>query len=258
VTFGVGRGGLLLAAVMAIVGVAGCSRSAEQVENAVKDKPGVLGVEVTSHPTGPEGLEGPDTHAVEVRMDQTTTPAEVMGVFDALDEAVDDGDVESIEVVLCCKGATLATGQDMHATADMAADLVAAHLDDQVKQYRRQTYPVLPSVEITLVPLPFDDVVAFADQYRDDESIEDVEVLSGGFLLIRDSVNEDLTVTDARQGFVQRVLGRFSLLGAGVTGRGPLDLYVAPADAPALSRYVARRGDELVGRVVVRTRRPPW
>ncbi|MFC5731162.1 MULTISPECIES: hypothetical protein [Nocardioides] len=48
-------------------------------------------------------------------------------------------------------------------------------------------------------------------------------------VLIRDGINEDLRITRAREELVQRLESRFTLRGAVVSGSGPLEVIVAPA-----------------------------
>lgn len=238
-----------------LTSLAGCSRSADQVRALIEGKPGVGTIKIDSHPTGLEGLEGPDAHDLVVHMDESSTAEQVEDVFASLDDAIDDEDVTSVRVVLCCNGATLAINQDQHATREMVDDLLAAAHDDQVREYLFTAYAADDhDVEITLAPAPFSDVVAAADRWRDTESLTSVSVVSGGFLLIRAA---DYRPTDRRERFVEQVLERFPLTGAGVTGRSPLQLFVAPEDAAAVRRYVAREGAHL-SNVVVTTRRPPW
>jgi hypothetical protein len=102
-----------------------------------------------------------------------------------------------------------------------------------------------------LVPLEFDRVVAIADRYRDDEDIDFVQIESGPYLLIRDSVNEDLSRTFARERFVLLVDERFRLNGATVSGRGPLDIYVAPADEDVVRAFADRSSEPDLGRIEV-------
>lgn len=250
--------GIVVVLVLALGRCALAHRSSAEVRALVEDKAAVAWVGIESHPTGPEGFEGPDVHSVHVVMDEDATGDEVWAVFGALDDAVSDGDVEAITVTLRGKEAALATGETIHGERWMVEDLLKAQQDDRVVEYLFEDFPVLPSVEITLVPLPFDEVVAYADRYREHKTLESVEIVSGWFLLIRDSGNESQDITNARQDLVEQVLQRFELLGAGVAGRGPLDLYVKPADVKAVERYVARVATPDVRRVVVRTTRPDW
>lgn len=224
----------------------------------MEGKAAVAWVGIDSHPTGLEGFEGPDVHSVHVVMDEDATFDEVWAVFEALDDAVSDGDVEAITVTLRGKEAALATGESIHCEEWMVEDLLKAQQDDRVVEYLFEDYPVLPSVRIALVPLPFDELVAYADGYREHKTLEGVAIVSGWFLLNRDSVNENQDITNARQDLVEQVLQRFELRGAGVAGRGPLDLYARPADVDAVERYVARVATPDVRRVVVRTTPPGW
>ncbi len=160
--------------------------------------------------------------------------------------------------VPCGKQVALATGETIHCEHWMVEDLVKAQHDDRVVDYVFEDFPVLPSVDITLAPLPFDALVAYADGYRERSTLESVTIVSGWFLLIRDSGNEDQRITNARQELVEQVLERFELRGAVVAGRGPLGLYVRPADVQAVERYVARVATPDVRRVAVGTMRPDW
>lgn len=189
-------------------------------------------------------------------MDADASATQIMAVFDAYEGDIDDGDVEGIEVVLDGeKHATLATGADIHATEAMVDELVEVQHQDDLIEYLREAYPVLPAVHLTLTSSGFDDVVAAADRYRNVDDIELVGVRSGDFALVRDEVNEDPEFTAARERFVHEVALRFRLRGALVAGRGPLRLAVAPSDQAALRQFVdlspAANG---LGRILVRAR----
>lgn len=234
-----------------------CSTSPESLEQIVEDEPGVIEVDASEN-EGDDLVPGMRIPKhVNILMDAEASATQVMSVFDALAGDVDDGDVDEIEVVLDDpKRATLATGAGVHATDVMVEELVEAACDDRIIKYRREAYPTLPGVSITLGPADFDDVVSVADRYREVDEIEFVEVVSGGIVLIRDEVNEDPSFTGARERFVHAVSRRFRLTGAVVSGRGSLDLAVAPADSAALLRYVdAHAAEKTLGRIVVRTKR---
>lgn len=246
------RRAMLLVATTVLL-LAGCSPSTRSLENAVEDKPGVISVEATEA-EGDDGFPGQKIpKQISVVMDADASAGQVMAVFEEFEDDVDDDDVEFVEVTLDGpKQAALATGEGMRAADRMAEDLIDAQHDDDVLHYRRQAYPVLPSVEITLVPLDLDQVIAVADHYRDAEGIELVQVISGDFVLIRDEVNEDLAFTDARERFVRRANLEFRLTGAVIAGRGPLRLQVAPSEAAALRAYVRDNVPPgSLGRVVV-------
>jgi hypothetical protein len=134
----------------------------------------------------------------------------------------------------------------------MVDELVDVQHDDAVAEYRREAYPVLASVGLTLAPAGFSEVVRVADRYRDADDIDLLEVASGNFLLIRDRVNEDLRVTAAREEVVHMVDLRFQLRGAVVSGRGPLELTVHPSDEVAVRQLVERTDLGLAGNVIVR------
>jgi hypothetical protein len=232
-----------------------CSTSPESLESAVEDKPGVITVEATEH-------EGDDAipfqtiaKRIDVVMEADASESQIMAVIDAYDDDIDDGDVYAIAVVLeGPKGAALATGTDIHATAAMVDELVRMQHDDDILEYRREAHPVLPTVHLALASGDFDDVVAVADAYRDADDIDSVTVRSGDYLLIRDEVNEDPEFTAARERFVLEVALQFRLRGAVVSGRGPLRLGVAPSDQAAVRRLVERSTDaDALGRVRIIT-----
>lgn len=123
---------------------------------------------------------------VRILMEPDASAAQVMAVFDAYHGDVDDGDIESIEVVLDGpKRATLATAEGIHATSPMVQELVDVLHEDDTIEYRREAYPVGRSVYLTLVPADFDQVVSVADRYRNVDGIDYVGVSSGGFSLVR-------------------------------------------------------------------------
>ena len=221
--------------------LAACSTSPESLENHAKDMPGVLRVDAREN-DGDNDLPFAKTPKhVSILMDAEVSASQIMAVFDEYDGDIDDGDVDVIEVVLDGpKEATLATGEDIHATESMVDELVEAQHEKEVIEYRREAYPVLRSVLLTLAPAGFDAVVSAADRYRNDDEVDDITVASGDFILIRDEVNEDLEFTANRERFVQEVALHFQLMGAVVGGRGPLKMEVAPSDRSALRRFVQR------------------
>jgi hypothetical protein len=189
-------------------------------------------------------------------MDADVSAPQIMAVFDEYDDEVDSGDVYFIEVVIDGpKEATLATGEGVHATDRMVEELVEAGHDDEIVGYLREAFPVGPSVYLDLVPVGYNEVVAVADRYRSVEGIDDVTVASGDFVLIR-SVDDDQVRVAARERLVRSVHLRFRLTGAVVSGRGPLELCVAPADLRAVRRYVNGNAPaQTLGKVIVRTKR---
>ena len=244
-------------AVAVALALAGCSTPTETLESTIKDKPGVIRVVATEADGDDDLLFQSPPKSVKVRMEEDATASQVLAVFAAFKSHVESDEVSGVQVVLDGpKRVTLVTGAGTHATATMSRDLVAAQHDSDITQYRRQADPVLPSVELTLVPLDLEAVVAVANRYRDADEIDLVEVLSGGFTLIRDEVNEDLAFTDARERFVRRVNLRFDLTGAVIAGRGPLRVFVAPGHLAALREYVrSNLPAGTLGRVVVRVQR---
>lgn len=246
--------GLIVPLVAAMSLLGACATSPGSLEKAVRDEPGVIKVDARES-DGDDGIPFAKVPKhVTILMDADASATQIMAVFDAYDGDIDDGDVEGIEVVLDGpKRATLSTGEGIHAAHLMAQELVEAQDDSDVIEYRREAHPVLPGVYLTLVPLEFDEVVSLADRYRNTEGIEYVQLVSGGFLLIRDEVDEDLTITEARERFVQRANLRFRLTGAVIAGRGPLKLFVAPAQRHALQEYVDNNAaTRTLGRIIVR------
>lgn len=230
-----------------------CAPSPGSLRARVADKPGVIQVRALEVDGEGDIPFQSMPLSVEITMDEDATADEVLEVFEAYDSAIDRGGLDGIDVTLAGpKWAVLSTGEGVHGTREAAQDLVAAQADGNIAAYRREAYPVLPSVEVDLVSGGFDDVVAVADRYRGLKDLESVSVASGRFLLIRDAGNEDQRITNARQRLVQRVASTFELSGAIVSGRGPLDLCIEPEDAQALKRLV---GDDpesgTVGRVAV-------
>ncbi|WP_154402596.1 hypothetical protein [Nocardioides speluncae] len=93
------RLGPLALAAMSLL-LVGCATSPESLENAVKDKPGVIKVEATEH-EGDDGLPWVKiAKRVEVLMDSDASAKQIMAVFDAYDGEIDDGDVYAVEVML--------------------------------------------------------------------------------------------------------------------------------------------------------------
>lgn len=248
------RRGFALVAVMSLL-LGACATSPESLENAVEDKPGVIKVKATEH-EGDDGIPFEKVaKRVTVVMDGDASGTQIIDVFDAYDGDIDDGDVYVIEVVLKGpKRAVLSTGEGVYATRPMVDELVDAQHDDEITKYRREAYPVLPSVDITLATADYDGVVAVADRYRDVNGVDLVQVTSGDFLLIRDAGNADPTREAARERFALGVNRRFRLTGAVVTGRGPLRFSVSRTERAALQDYVERHASSQVGKIIVRAK----
>ena len=212
------------------------------MEVATKDMAGVLEVEVTEN-------EGDDLTpfakipmTVDVLMDADASATQILAVFDEYADEVADGHVQGIELVMDSRNqATLVTGADTHATDEMVEDLLEAGRDANIIEYRRMADPVLPAVEIALSDAGLDDVVAVADRYRDVKEVELVQVASNDFIVIRDEVNADPALEDAREQFVTQINQRVSLTGAVVSGRGVLRLYVATTDLQTALGYLNRQ-----------------
>lgn len=244
-----------LAATAAVLVLSACSPSEESLEDAVEDKAGVIAVEAREN-EGDDGIPfAPIPKTVDVVMEADASPSEVLAVFDEYANEIDDGDVESVEVQLeVSKEAVLISGESIHATEPMAEDLVAAAADPNITAYRREAFPVLPGVDIRLAPIAFKDAVEVVDRYRDDEDIEFIQIVAGGFLLIRDEVNGVKGLYDARESFALEVDRRFTLTGAVITDRGPLELFVAAPDQVRLRRFVEQSAAQNLRKIVVRAR----
>ncbi len=232
----------------------GCGASPDALEDAVKDKPGVVSVEA-------EPSQGDDwlpfatipSYLVVVMKDDASA-AQVMAVFEEYQEEIDDGEVFWLKVLLDDrKRAALTTGERIYPEGGMVQDLVDAQGNDDVLRYRREIEPEEDRLDVKLRPLALDDVIAVADANRDGV-IDHLQVRSGGFRLVRDAASEDPSVTDARERFLLRAGRRFRLDGAVSSGRGPLKLFVVRADAVALQAYVDSAAGPTLGRVVVRVR----
>jgi len=240
----------------ALLLLVGCSTSPQELEQATEDLPGVISVEAAEN-------DGDDPiplvsipKTVDIVMEEDVSASEVKGVFDEYEREIDEREVESVHVALDGqKDAVLITGEGIHATMAMAEDLVAAAADEDITAYRREAFPVLPGVDVRLAALGLDRAIGIVGRYRDAEEIELIQVVSGGFVLIRDAVNGDPALYDARERFARRVNNRFGLTGAVVSSRGPLELFVTATDQAAASRFVARTAtSRALRRVIVRTR----
>jgi len=248
-------GGVCSVAGAVVLLAAGCSVSTESLESETADMPGVLSVEAAED----EGDGGIPFQAisktVDIRMEADASAEEVLAVFEAYEEAVDDGDIQHIRVVLDGpKEAMLMTGTGFHATLAYAQDLVAAQADVGIADYFRYVDPVLPGVDIRLNPSALKEATAVVDRYREADQVELVQVQSGGFTLIRDEVNgPGVALYDARESFAIRVDTRFRLNGAVISNRGALELSVAADDLTAAREFVdGDAASQTLGRVVVR------
>lgn len=241
-----------LAVLAAVLVLGGCSESLSSLEERVDGRSGVDSVEVWEN-DGDDAVPfvAAPKH-VRVRMEADASADEVMAVFDAYDDPIEDDELDSVEVVLAGpKQASLSAGEGILVTRDAVEDLVANQADDAVVDFRREAHPVSNGVRAELAPTRFAELTAYADRYRDTD-LEIVEVVAGPFVLIRDEVNEDPQVTAAREELAHLVDDRFGLLGASVSGRGPLELVVARADEVAVRRFVGSRATPAVRRVLVR------
>lgn len=200
---------------------------------------------------------------VLVVMDRDASADEVVAVFAALERDIDDGDVGYVEInLLDDDRVVLATGSGVQGSEAMARDLLWARDNDDIKRYRRDSYPVLPSVDVILESPDLGAAKALVDRYRDDEEIESISVVAGSFLLIRDIGNDPPEAYDQRVSLLVRVADLFELIGGSATNGSPLHLCVKKQDRAALERYLSTDPEALaLGRVVVRTdvrRRSCW
>jgi hypothetical protein len=137
---------------LAALPLAACAESPEELADRVADRSGVVRVSAVEEDIadGDIPFHTVPTNIV-VTMEGDATRAEVMAVFDAYDDAIEDGDVLMLEVTLeGPKHATLSSGEGVHVTRGAVADLVAAQADPSVVGYRREEYPdEPPHVEVT-------------------------------------------------------------------------------------------------------------
>ena len=244
----------LAAAAAAAALVAGCgTTSVESVEGRVDGDPGV--VKVRGWQEEGDGLpfvvQVPVN--VEVVMREDASDAQILDVFEAYDDDIDDDVVSSIEVRLRGPArATLATGGGVHASERMVEDLVAVQGDAAIARYRRKVArlfasgPGVPelqeSVEVTLVSGGFDEVLDAVDRYRGAEGINLVTVRGDGFTLTVDDVMGEAALTDARVRLMRSVDRRFALRAATLASSSSLTLWVDAGDVPAARRLVDAHG----------------
>lgn len=238
-----------------ITGLSSCAASTEGLELAVSDKPGVLSVQA-QEASGDDML--PFMHIpkfVTVHMSRDATTDQVMAVFDAYDDDIDDDDVAGIDVILAgTKQATLSTGEDVHATHRMAEDLIEAQNNTHVTEYVREAYPAMPGVKVTLASTDFAHLAAAAGRYRNDDDVQVIDISSAHFSLHQDKDEDDARLIGARERLAHRVASQFHLHGASVSDGGPLELIVSKADVAAVRRLVDETpGAKLAGDIRVGT-----
>ena len=246
----------LAAAAAAAVLVAGCgTTSVESVEGRVDGDPGV--VKVRGWQEEGDGLPFVIQVPInlEVVMAAEATDAEILDVFAAYDDDIDDDVVSSVEVRLGGPArATLAAGGGIHVSEEMVGDLVAAQHDATIARYRRQvarlfaSSPAVPdlqqSVEVALVSGGFDEVLDAVARYRSAEGINRVTVRSDGFTLTVDDVMGEAELTDAKVQLMRIVGDQFGLRAAALGSSSSLTLWVDAEDVPAARRLVEEH-DEL-------------
>ena len=104
-----------------------------------------------------------------------------------------------------------------------------------------------------LDPLAFDEVADHVRGYAAVEPVERVSVVSGPFVIVRDETAGPRSVarTDARVRLVSRLVDRFAVVGAVITGRSALEVRLADtAGLARVQRSVAGAVDrDLIGEV---------
>lgn len=151
-----------------------CSALAADLEEKVEGKPGVAEVSAAEDDVADDDIPfATIPKLVAVVMEEDATPEEVMAVFGEYDDAINDGDVVSVEVTFAdSKMAALSSGEDVHVTQEHVEDLLDAQADAAVAAYRHEAYPVLPSVRLTLNSGDFSEVVSRVDYYTNRPDLE--------------------------------------------------------------------------------------
>lgn len=246
-----------MAAAIVLVSSA-CGDSPEPGETEVADLPGVRRVDVMPNDGDNDIPEEPTPEHVTVVMKGDATLGQISAVFDAYAKEIDSGKITGVRVILQGpKRASVATGAGIHASEPLIQDLLDAQQDQAIIGYRRQDYPVLPSVELTMAADGFDSMLAMADRYRAPGEIDYVAVVSGDFILMRDAVNGNPARGAAREEFTRQVDDRFHLTGCGgqpwspqalgcsVRGRSPAPIRRPQRSEAGGGRHCARQRSDM-------------
>lgn len=232
--------------------VAGCAEQRADLDAELRAVPGVVVVRSAQN-DGDNDIPGVVVpRHVFVVMAADATPAQVLRLFDAAGDQVDDEAISGIEVALQQRPRfVLATGAGVHADAALVRELFEALADRRVTAWRRQASPVLPSVEISVRNASFGDLVAEANAHAD-QGLEYVVVRSGRLILERDGSHPERA--EARERFALRLSEQVRVLGVATFDRGPLQITVRPVDEPRARAFLARHGGPLLGKVNLSTK----
>ncbi|QWC84104.1 hypothetical protein KLP28_10845 [Nocardioidaceae bacterium] len=219
-----------------------CAASAEDIRGRVDDLPGVVEVRVPKNGGEADIPFSRPAHRAKIVMVNDATAEQILAVFEALGDDVDDDDLTGIELgFLDDDSATLTTGASTRATQRMAEELVEARDDPDVVAYARTAAPVLREVYVELDDPGLEPALAAADSYLGRPDITSVTVVAGGFLLIRDRVNGRPALAAARERLALAVDREIGLTGAAVTGRGTLKLCATLEDVASVKGYLEQR-----------------
>jgi hypothetical protein len=233
----------LVAAGIALVLLSGCQRSADQLVNAVDDKPGVIDVEVYDNGGEADLPFSSLPWIVNVTMKETSSRKQIKDVAHAYEEDMADREVESVTIKIGDRG-TLELGETTGDT-DPWADALAYGLEDRrVSGIHVSAWTPGPSVEISLASADFATVKKYVDHYRRPYRLADLRVVGGAFEFYATENYQagQQARAAARLLTATAVDERFGLEGAQMQGgrRDPLRLAVGPGPDLAVVRAFAK------------------
>lgn len=225
--------------------VVGCgTTSVEAIEARVEGKPGVAKVHGWQEPGDglPFLIQVPVNLKVVMEADAST--AEVLDVFEAYSDEIDDDVVGSVQVVLRGPArATLTTSAGFHASEAMVNDLVVARDDPTFARYRLELSNLGQALDVTLATGGFDEVVATVARYRKIEDVHQVTVRAGEFRLLVDDAVGEVELTENRVRLMREADERFRLHEVMVGYPNAMWLWVDAMDVQALRRLVEAHTD---------------
>jgi hypothetical protein len=233
-----------------------CSSSTGELEKKASGLSSVTAVAATTLDEGDDALPFLDEGStlVEVTMSADAESDDVLAVFGAYSDEIEDEDIDAVAVVLDTPSAPrLATGPGTKPNRAMVDALLQARNDPDTAQFMLMAVPTVPEIESTLKDAPFGTVVARAEAYAEVEGVDLVEVATGKLSLTLDGENDDDALVRNRATLVTEIDRDFELLEAHVSGQGDLELVVAPGSLQAVKVFLDIELDNRYGTVTVRT-----
>lgn len=238
------RSAAALACAAALTVLSACGASEDALLETGADLAGVSGVTIV--PTE----EGSDETVVEVSVDDTAGTKEVMAVFEAYRDTLEDGDADAVSVVFdTAQAPRLTSGPERLPSAPMVEALLQARDDFDTSSFALTTVPERSQVDVSMVTgTPFSEAAQRADAYAAVKGVDVVSVRVGKVKLVNDP-RQDEKLLRARVELVSELAADFDLQEAVVQGKGALDLIVASSSLQAVKVFLAVESDVRHGEI---------